>query len=109
VNHVAVYSGTTEDRSTLLREVCGSWSRYRFWTWRHFAYVKFHTGPSANARRYNGFSEITFEARGTYILLNSKIQTLYFQILMNAVILVVTTSVLTLRDLTNVIAEMDTI
>jgi len=108
VNHVAVYSGTTEDRSNLLREVCGSLSLHRFWTWRHFAYVKFHTGPSTNTGRYNGFSEVKFKARGTYILLNTKIQIL-FQILMNAVILIVTTSALTLRDLTSVIAEMVTI
>ncbi|XP_065890335.1 uncharacterized protein [Dysidea avara] len=62
VNHVAVYSGTTDDRSILIREVCGTWARYRFWTGRHFAYIKFCTGPSANTRGYTGFSEISFEA-----------------------------------------------
>jgi len=66
VNHVAVYSGTKDDRSNLLRELCGVWSRYTFSTWRNFAYIKFQTGPSANTRRYAGFSEITFEARGEY-------------------------------------------
>ena len=65
---MAVYSGaTTDDRSYLLGEVCGSWSRYRFSTWRNFAYIKFQTGSSANTRRYTGFSEITYEARGSYI------------------------------------------
>jgi len=61
-----VYSGTTEDRNTLIGEVCGSWARYRFWTGRHFAYIKFHTGPSANTRGFNGFSEIAFEADGMH-------------------------------------------
>jgi len=64
-----VYNGTTDDQKNLIGEVCGSWARYRFWTGRNFAYIKFHTGSSANNRGFNGFSEISFEADGMHILL----------------------------------------
>jgi len=66
-NFVAVYGASTNDRSRLIREVCGAWARYQFWTGRNFAYIKFHTGPATNTRRYYGFSKISFNALGTTV------------------------------------------
>ena len=68
VSHITVYRGRTDDRSNLIDKFCNSNVQNKLLTlYSNFAYVKFQTGPSANTRGHNGFSEIVFKARGTNI------------------------------------------
>jgi len=66
-NYVAVYSASSDGRRRLIRQICGAWIRYQFWTGRKFVYIKFHTGPATNTRRYYGFSKISFYSLGTTV------------------------------------------